>query len=64
MKKTIVIELDAADAEIIIQILKVAPLQGNMQTLPAMLTKLVTIQEKLANGLNEVESGENDVEKN
>jgi hypothetical protein len=58
--KKIVIELDASDAEIIIQILKIAPLQGNLQTLPAMLSMLVAIQEKLVNGLKDVPGEMND----
>lgn len=49
--KTVTVELTEGEIRLAMQIIKSAPIQGNIQTLSQMLEKIITLQEKLAGAL-------------
>ena len=50
--KTVTVELTEDEVRLAMQIIKSAPIQGNLQTLSQILEKVIVLQEKLSGSLN------------
>jgi hypothetical protein len=52
MLKQIIVTLSAEEARIIIEVLRTAPIKGNLETLPTVLDHMIQIIKKLDEGFN------------
>jgi len=50
--RVVTMAMTEEDAKLLINVIRATPVQGNLQTLPQMITRLMALQEKLEKAIN------------